>query len=263
MKFRDFKIHVYKGHMQNNFLIEYRDKILLIDGGSRPDAASIPGYLEEKLGKTTCDIKLIAVTHCHPDHAGAAGFLRRKFGIPVAAHNDIDIWYSGISGAFQHISDILQARFMAIKLKSRQKLLYYSNRISPDYRLDDMSPLPFFKDWTAIHAPGHTTHNMMLYNKKNRILYVADTIIESSNRYMPPIPVLFPAAMKETLDKIRKLKPGFLLLAHSTGAVIPYSQAIIDEVLNRLDSRMPLYIRFFYLIAKFTGEYRKHKEQKI
>jgi len=261
MNFSDFKIHIYRGHMQNNFLIEYRDKILLIDGASRPDAYKIPEFVKNSLHKNAEDIKLIAVTHCHPDHAGGACLLRQKFGIPLTAHSDIDRWYSGLCGRFQHISDLLQARFMAIKLKSRQKLLYYSNRLSPDYSLHDRSPLPCFKDWVAIHAPGHTTHNMMLYNKKNRMLYVADTIIESNGRYMPPIPVLFPSAMKATLEEIKKLKPKFLLLAHGTEPIIPYRDDIIKEVIKTINTKIPLYIRFFYLIAKFTGEYRKHKEQ--
>lgn len=260
MKFKDFKIHVYKGHMQNNFLIEYEDKILLIDGASRPDADTIPVFIKDNLHKKTGDIKLIAVTHCHPDHAGAAGLLRDRFNIPVAAHEDIDTWYSGVCGSIQHILDLLQARFMAVKLKSRQKFLYYNNKLRPDYKLHDMSPLPFFNDWTAIHAPGHTTHNIMLYNKKNRILYIADTVIESGGRYLPPIPVLFPSAMKNTLEKIRKLKPEFILLAHGSESIIPCREDIINEVIKTIDSELPLYFRFFYLIAKFTGEYSKNKE---
>lgn len=263
MEFSDFKIHIYKGHMQNNFLIEYEDKILLVDGASRPDSVMIPEFVRNGLHRKTGDIKLIAVTHCHPDHAGAAGILRENYGIPVASGKNIDDWYSGFCGTLQHVSDLLQARFMAIKLKSRQKLLYYSKRINPDYMLDDMSPLPFFSDWAAIYAPGHTTHNIMVYNRKNRILYIADTIIDSSGRYLPPIPVLFRAEMKNTLENIRKLKPLYLLLAHSPEAIIRYREEIVDEVLKKLDEGVPLYFRFFYLIAKFTAEYRNHRQRKI
>lgn len=247
--------------MQNNFLVEYGDKILLVDGASRPDSETIPGYIRDVLHREPGDIKLAAVTHCHPDHAGAAGILRERYGIPVASGSDIDTWYSGPCGTLQHISDLLQARFMAVKLRSPQKLLYYAKRLEPDYRLGDMSPLPFFSDWTAIHAPGHTTHNMMLYNENYRVLYVADTIIDSGGRYLPPIPVLFPDEMKDTLEKIRKLEPEYLLLAHSPGGIIRYRDEIIDEVLKKIDAGVPPYFRFFYLIAKFTAEYRKHRKK--
>ena len=262
MKFKNFTLHTYNGYVQNNFLVEYKDKILLIDGASKPDAEPIVDFVKNNLGRDINDLKLTAVTHCHPDHAGAADIMRGKYHVPVAAPRDIDLWYSGIGGYLQHKSDTFQSQFMAKQLKQNLKSesLKYNRLLNPDYKLDDHSVLPFFSDWKAIHAPGHTSHNMMLYNEENKLLYVADTIINSRDKYLPPVPVLFPSAMKETLLKIKKLKPDFLLFAHSTSPVMQYKDKMIDETIKKIDSVDSLYIRFFYLISKFTGEYRRNKE---
>jgi len=262
MKFKNFKIHIYKGYVQNNFIVEYSDKILLIDGACRPDTELIAEYIKTSLKRDISDLKLTAVTHCHPDHAGAADLIRKKYNVPVAAPRDIDLWYSGIGGTIQHISDTLQSQFMAKQLNpdSKTESLFYKRILNPDYMLDDLSPLPFFGEWKAVYAPGHTSHNIMLFNESNRILYLADTIIDAKNKYLPPVPVLFPKALKQTLQKIKELKPELLLFAHSDVAFLPYREDIIDETIKRVDKDDSLFIRLFYLISKFTPEYRKNKE---
>jgi glyoxylase-like metal-dependent hydrolase (beta-lactamase superfamily II) len=264
-KYKDFTLHIYKGYVQNNFLIEYKDKILLLDGACRPDADLIAEFVKNNLQRDIRDLKLTAVTHCHPDHAGAAHILREKYNVPAAAPRNIDLWYSGIGGTMQHISDTLQSQFMAKQMKPELKIksesLFYKRLLKPDYMLDDQSPLPFFSDWKAISAPGHTIHNVMLYNEKNRLLYVADTMINSRGKFLPPVPVLFPRAMKETLLKIKKLKPDIILFAHSESSLLPYREEMIDETIRRIDARDSIFIRFFYLISQFTGEYRRNKEK--
>ncbi|PKL16768.1 MAG: hypothetical protein CVV49_14735 [Spirochaetae bacterium HGW-Spirochaetae-5] len=245
MKFSNFKIHTYKGYVQNNFLIE-------------------ADFIRNSLGRDIHDLKLTAVTHCHPDHQGAAVLLRDKYKIPAAAPRDMDLWYSGIGGRLQHLSDTLQSQFMAKQMKQNPKSesLFYKRLLHPDYKLDDRSPLPFFSDWEAVSAPGHTSHNIMFYNKKNGLLYIADTMISSRGKFLPPVPVLFPSAMKETLLKIKILKPEMILFAHSDTPIIPYSDEMIDETIRRINSKDSLFIRFFYLLSKFTGEYRRNKEHR-
>lgn len=261
MQFKNFKIHVYRGYVQNNYLVEYSDKILMVDGACRPDMEKIASFVKDELKRSMADIKLTAVTHCHPDHAGAAHVLREKYGIPVAAPYDIDIWYSGLGGFLQHLSDTFQANFMAMKMKTKLKRLYYRRKLNPDHKLFDGSELPHFSDWKAIHAPGHTSHNIMLYNDENRILYIADSIIDSNGKFLPPVPVLFPSEMKKTLLRIKEIKPDIILLAHSPSPFLEYNEEMIDKTLRKVDAKDPVFIRLFYLISKFTGEYRRRRER--
>ncbi len=260
MKKNKFKIYCYKGYVQNNYLLEYKNSILLIDGACRPDVEGIKKFVENDIKKKITDIKLIAVTHCHPDHAGAADILRRKYGIPIAAPHDIDHWYSGPGGILQHISDTLQTRFMARKLKSGINMLYFRRKLRPEYPLTDGDSLPFFEDWEAIHAPGHTSHNMMLLNRKAGILYISDTVIENNGKFLPPVPVLFPEMMKDTINKIKEIKPDIVLLAHSGEKTFKFDEEMFDQVIRKIERENSLFIKFFYLISKFTGEYRKYKK---
>jgi len=260
-EFNGFKLHIYRGYVQNNYILEYDKGLLLIDGASRPDVKGIEDFVVKKLNRKADEIKLIAVTHCHPDHAGAVNILRSRHGIPVAAPHDIDSWYSGFGGAIQHVADTLQSRFMAVKLKAKHRFLYYSRKVKPDYKLHNGSELPVFSDWKALHAPGHTLHNMLLYNEKNRLIYVADTVIDHKGKYLPPVPVLFPCCMKKTLLMIKELQPEYILLAHGQDGLMKYNDAVIDEVIKVVEKGVPRYAKFFYLISKFSGEYKKNRHE--
>ena len=262
-EFKDFKIHVHKGYVQNNFLIAYEDKILLTDGACKTDVDKIAEFIKVELKRDIQDLKLIVVTHSHPDHAGAAFLLRKKFNIPVAAFHTIDLWYSGIGGAMQQISDILQMQFMATQVnrKLNLKSQKYKRILKADFSLTDQSTLPFFEDWQVIHGAGHTAHNILLYNEKNSILYIADTIINVKGKFFPPVPVLFPCAMKNTLLKIKELNPKIVLCAHSDPPILEYREEMADKVLKKLDFEHTPFIKFFYNFSKFTPEYRKNKEK--
>lgn len=260
MKFKEFTIHHFTGYVQNNYIVEYKDRILLIDGASRPDTGPIAEFIVNKLHRDLRELKLVAVTHCHPDHAGAAGYFRKNFGTAIAAPFDIDDWYSGICGSMQHISDMLQSRFMARKLQADHRMLYYNKKVAPEYKLHNMSPLPMFDDWQAIHAPGHTSHNIYLYNEKHGLLYISDTIIDSRGKFLPPVPVLFPEQMKQSLLKIKSIRPKYLLLAHGPRPFYEYDEKMVDDTIRKIDGGSPRYIRMFYFISKFTSQYRKNKE---
>ena len=261
-EYTGFKLHVHKGYVQNNFIIEYDDKLLLTDGACKTDVNGIADFIQGKLGRDIHDLKLIVVTHSHPDHAGAAYLLRKKFNIPIAAYHDIDLWYSRLGGATQQISDILQMQFMATQ--TNRKLSFKSQKykriLKPDFLLKDQSSLPFFEDWKVIHGSGHTSHNILLYNEKNSAIYVADTIINTKGKFFPPVPVLFPTAMKETLLKIKKLNPKTILCAHSDPPVLEYKDEMVDRVMKKVDIEDSAFIKFFYNLSKFTPEYRKNKE---
>ena len=101
----------------------------------------------------------------------------------------------------------------------------------------------------------------MLYNEENKLLYIADSIIDTGGKSLPPVPVLFPAEMKRSLLKIKELKPDIILLAHSPSPFLPYNKEMIDKTLRKVDSKDPVFIRMFYLISKFTGEYRRRREK--
>jgi glyoxylase-like metal-dependent hydrolase (beta-lactamase superfamily II) len=57
--------------MSNIYLLEYENGFLMLDCGLRTDIGRIEAYFRA-IGRSPADIKLLVVTHLHPDHAGSA-----------------------------------------------------------------------------------------------------------------------------------------------------------------------------------------------
>ena len=74
-----YKIHEINGHIQSSYIIEYQDKILLTDCATKADLRKIEHFIHQDLGRKMEDIKLAVVSHMHPDHAGLANLLQKKY----------------------------------------------------------------------------------------------------------------------------------------------------------------------------------------
>ena len=90
------KIHTLKGYIQHIYLAEDSKGLLLLDGCSRADVDTVCNYITQTLGRPLADLKLIVVTHMHPDHAGGAIKLRVRTGAQVACHPKAINWYKGL-----------------------------------------------------------------------------------------------------------------------------------------------------------------------
>ncbi len=185
------KIHSLNGYINTLFIAEYEDYLLLLDGGSPADVDLIEKFCIEELNRPVSNIKLAIVSHMHPDHSGAAPILRKKYGTRIAAYKNIDEWYSGPTGWFQHKLDCLMAQIVAVKHKTKIRKVFSKRITGPDYLMSDMEPLPFFNDWRVIYTPGHTSHDIAVFNEEEKILYCGDSIIEVRGRVYLPLPVIF------------------------------------------------------------------------
>ncbi|MEA3451642.1 MAG: MBL fold metallo-hydrolase [Bacteroidota bacterium] len=214
MSSKHFTIHSIRGFIETIFLVEYNEKLLLLDGGAKPDVEIIENFILQKLNRPMSDLKLIISTHMHPDHAGAATFLRKKHNIPIAAHTEADEWYSGFRGFIQQKFDIFLASYVVRKKNNTKKDFKYPRKINADYLLKDGDLLPFFNDWKIIHAPGHTSHMFVVYNQSEKTLYAADVLLVVNKKCKLPFPVELKVLGEQTLLKLSKLEIKTLLLAH-------------------------------------------------
>ena len=74
------QIHRLNGYIHEIYLVEYAHGLLLLDGMSRCDIDILRRFITGTLGRPFTDLKLVVVTHMHPDHAGAAQALRKISG---------------------------------------------------------------------------------------------------------------------------------------------------------------------------------------
>lgn len=225
------KLHKLDGYIQTILLAEYTDKLLLLDGCSRADVSLIKHFISDTLQRPLTDLHLVVVTHMHPDHAGAAHKLRQITGCKIASANVKGQWYSGFDGKLMHIADLLLTRWVANKKKQPQRWLWYSSKLSPDYKLNDGDRLPGFDDWQAIATQGHTDRDLSLHHLPSNKVYIADLIVSTRKGFIPPFPVFYPDRYRCSLKKIAKLKAKSIILAH--GGEVELSEQEFEQVLEK------------------------------
>ncbi len=206
-------MHEIPGYIASLYVVETEAGLLLLDGGSRGDLLRLDAWLNNH-GFTPQDIRLSVVTHMHPDHAAMAQRLRKRYGIPIAAHHNIDRWYRGFWGWLQHKVDCLLAQYSANRNKRPFEFVWYGRKVKPDHGLTDGDSLPGFPDWQVLWVPGHTWYDIVLYHGDEHTLYAADLAIYRNGRYLLPFPVPFPEEMQRSLERLAALPVQTLLLAH-------------------------------------------------
>ena len=259
MEYSNYKIHHLKGYIQSLYLIEYSDKLLLLDGGSRGDVTRVEKFIANTLNRSIYDLKLIIVTHLHPDHAGAAPHLRKKYNIPIAGHPELDYWYNGFWGIIQHLLDTIFAWYVATKSRNNYKRMWYQRSLKPDYKLCDGQVLPGFNDWEVICTPGHTTHDISIYNKKDKVIYIGDLAIKLGGKFNLPFPVALPGIMSKSLDKVMNLEINRILFAHG-GIDNSNSKEVFATVKSKLKSYPPKKFEKVKWFTNLNGVIKKYRE---
>lgn len=208
------KLHSIEGYIQDIWLAEEAHGLMLLDGASRADVESICHFIQQVLGRPITDLKVIVVTHMHPDHAGGARALRQICQAKIVAADVPGQWYRGLDGLLMHLTDILLAQWVAGRMKKKRRLIWYSPFITPDIALNDGDRIPEFEDWEVLFTQGHTDRDISLWHKPSHRIYVADLMVKVKNRFIPPYPVFYPNRYKASLQRVMVLKPDSILLAH-------------------------------------------------
>ncbi|WP_404341578.1 MBL fold metallo-hydrolase [Pseudoalteromonas mariniglutinosa] len=209
------KIHRLAGYIQNIYLVEYPTKLLLLDGCCRADVDTVYQFITEHLNRPMTDLKLIVVTHMHPDHAGGAYPLRKLSGAKIAASNAPGQWYQGLDGLLMHLTDMALAWWVAGRLGKKRQNLWYNRHLTPDYYLATDAQLPYFEEWQAIHSPGHTDRDICLYHSASESIYIADLLVKVKGELMPPFPIFYPRRYLNSLLMLKTLQPKKIMFAHS------------------------------------------------
>lgn len=233
------KVHKIQGHIQTIYLVEYSEKLLLLDGCCRADISKLQQFITGELNRPFSDLKLIVVTHMHPDHAGAAHKLRKLSGCKIASANMSSQWYRGLNGRFTHLVDIALAMWVASRMGKARKNLWYSPHLKIDYALADQAKLPGFDEWCVMLTSGHTDRDLSVLHLPSKRIYVADLLVKVKDRFIPPIPVNYPDQYRASILTVQALQPSTIMLAH--GGEVQLSERDFAHVLT-VAPRKPLTI---------------------
>lgn len=78
------KVTIFTYDFSKTYLVEYAGKALVIDPGGINSAKELASDLRDH-GVDPRALKSMIVTHGHADHAGAAGYFQKTYGVPVIA----------------------------------------------------------------------------------------------------------------------------------------------------------------------------------
>jgi glyoxylase-like metal-dependent hydrolase (beta-lactamase superfamily II) len=257
-----FTIHTIEGHISTLYLAVYSDKILILDGGCRCDIPVIENYIKKKLNRNIRDVKLVIASHSHPDHGAGSPYFTKKHAITLAAPKYINSWYKNAGGFIQHKIDTLLGYYVAFVNKKPFKNMLYNRRVDYDIPLVEGMELPGFEDWVVYDTPGHTSHDIVLYNEKNETLYAADVILRVNGKFLLPFPVPLRSYMSKSLKKLAVLKVKTLLLAHGGKVTVSGLKDITKMLENDLGKKLHPAFKKLIILENFSPEIKRAKKRE-
>jgi glyoxylase-like metal-dependent hydrolase (beta-lactamase superfamily II) len=146
---------VNMGHVKLYF-IQTDDGYILVDTG-KPDKGKELDEAFSKAGINPKNVKLIVITHAHPDHSGTVAHAKEITGAKILCHES----------AARFIRDGKSSPIVAHNLKGK-----IMNAISPKWKYQGVEPDILIKkefdldeygiDGKVIHTPGHTEDSITI-----------------------------------------------------------------------------------------------------
>jgi glyoxylase-like metal-dependent hydrolase (beta-lactamase superfamily II) len=229
------KIHKLKGYIQNIYLIEENNQLMLLDGCCRCDVKIIQQFITQNLNRPFKDLKAIIVTHMHPDHAGAAQKLRKLTACKIYSSKTNKHWYNGIVGKVMFLTDLVLTWYVAKRIGKSLKYIFYSPHMRADLQLEDLDTIPEFPNWQIIYTAGHTDRDISVYHSATQTIYVADLVIKTNSRLIAPFPIFHPNKYKASLERVDSLPIKKLLMAH--GAIMDKTRIKLTEEIHSIPQK--------------------------
>jgi glyoxylase-like metal-dependent hydrolase (beta-lactamase superfamily II) len=152
----------------NCYIVGSSDKWVLVDAGTEGNADRIATIAAERFGEIARP-EAIILTHGHFDHAGSAGALASRWGVPIFAHR-LELPY--LTGRSKYPPpDPTVGGFMANMVRFLPNRNYDYSQYMRELPLT--SP-PGLEDWQVIETPGHTPGHVSFYREQDQVLLAGD-----------------------------------------------------------------------------------------
>lgn len=194
----------------NVFIIESKNEYVLVDTGLnyQDNFKALYEFVNNTCGFDR--IRLIFLTHGHPDHYGNIReiFQKMNFKIPIVLHPkdkervvDLpkEIRKEGAVFAYEYLikNGVPEEKLEIIRQQTKS---YFTSK----YRIEE-NDISFCEDinigdssFKVFHTPGHTPGHAILYNEKEGIAFVGDHIFSKGF----PVPLLFFTKKEERFQNL-------------------------------------------------------------
>jgi hydroxyacylglutathione hydrolase len=169
-------------------------------------------------------IRLVALTHCHPDHQGSAKAVCEHFGVPLACH-EADV-------------PTMEGR---VPMQPDHPMIRMSNRIwgGPPFPvgrvLREGDEVAGFR---VVHAPGHTAGHCIFFRPDDRIAIAGDVLFNVSFlsgqpglREPPAVFSVDAAQNRHSMRVLADLKPNVVCFGH--GPPLREPLLLLEEFIAR------------------------------
>lgn len=234
-----------------SYAIKGVDGWTIIDTGLHTKETELvwEGFLKER-DCSWNDIKRIILTHYHPDHLGAAGWLQQKTNATVYISNvDFEaallFWYQS-EDMGETMRDFYHLHGMPQEISTQMifHLQEFNTWVSPKPNVSYLSDGEMIKIgdllYKAILTPGHSDGHLCFYQPEHKILFVGDHILPK----ITPNISLWPKGtdrnpLKHFIESLNKIKNLDIQIAYpSHKSVLSDVHQRIDELLNHHKERL-------------------------
>jgi len=222
-----FRLAVDDGVYVDRFVYSYAlvgKRICLIDAG----VSGTSGLIEEalkSLGRSIEEVKLVLLTHAHPDHIGGCPAVRERSGAVFGAHEVDRRWIEDVERQYRE-RPILNFFELVAGPVAVEKVLKEGDRIEWDTG----------KHIRVIETPGHSLGSLSFFFEEEGALFSGDAIPAAGT-----LPIYVdPRASIESIKKLQKM-PGVRYLFSSwheplTGEVISKVMEEGIQFIERIDA---------------------------
>lgn len=245
------KIHRVKTRLVNSYVIEYAERLLVVDVAVRCHR-QVLGFVDQELKRPVSDISLALCTHDDPDHIGGLAELARlagaRQGIPYAAAAPLRKWANDPAGALVRFGTSMREAFRARSWqmyvnKERderaKQLAHYRGDADGEGDGDDgqrtllkhRQQVPGFPDWQVIHTPGHSWDSCCYYHADSGSLISGDTLLGSAKLKRLVVPSIY-SNRRQTLASMKKLAKLDIRAVYPGHGSPQFGEGLIDGVLT-------------------------------
>jgi hydroxyacylglutathione hydrolase len=184
-------------HLLNVYLVED----VLVDAATRWAKGRV---LSQVRGRR---VRIVALTHCHPDHQGVAEVVCETFNAPLACHEADVLAMEGKTAMLPDNRLIrLGVRYLAGPPYPVAKVLRHGDEIA---------------GFRVLHTPGHTPGHVIFFRDSDRLAIAGDLLAnihfvtgKPGLRLPPPFFCADYALNRRSIQTLIKLEPALVCFGH-------------------------------------------------